>query len=312
VAAPLRKSSESPVFSGVAPSLSRSWHRSIVTCSSWGAVWMLLPASEKVLGISFGDQILASGEEKRTLRVAFFPPVGEAVHGHEDANLVGDGRGSGDVGYGSDGSENGVRMDDRGGVECACWLSPSPVFSVFCPFPMSMGSSGMDDSGTKGINSWEVEAGVFSITVSPAGCESGICTVFRVSGEGWYEEAIAASSARACASTVFTLSSPKIEARAVWKPMGRGAGAITGTSEPVFEPRCTKHIVVQPSSSRTSGNLVPGRTVRARMLMPLFGHLEAWRMSDPVGRQPLRVMPKGDPGLRTRGEAGPGAGDGDF
>ena len=312
MAAPLRKSSESPVFSGVAPSLSRSWHRSIVTCSSWGAVWMLLPTSEKVSGISLGDQILARGEEKRTLRVAFFPPVGEAVFDHEDANLVGDGSGSGDVGYGSDGSENGVQSDDGKGVECACWLSPSPVFSVFCPFPMSMGSSGMDDSGTKGINSWEVEAGVFSITVSPAGCESGICTVFRVSAEGWYEEAIAASSARACASTVFTLSSPKIEARAVWKPIGRGAGAITGTSGPVFEPRCTKHIVVQPSSSRTSGNLVPGRTVRARMLMPLFGHSEAWRMSDPVGRQPLRVMPKGDPGLRMRGEAGPGAGEGDF
>jgi len=35
-------------------------------------------------------------------------------------------------------------------------------------------------------------------------------------------------------------------------------------------------------------------------------------MEDPAGRQPLRVMPKGDPGLRTRGEAGPGAGEGDF
>jgi len=85
-----------------------------------------------------------------------------------------------------------------------------------------------------------------------------------------------------------------------------------GTSGPVFEPRCTKHIVVQPSSSRMSENLVPGRTVRARMLMPLFGHSEAWRIEHPAGRQPLRVMPNGDPGLRTRGKAGPGAGEGNF
>jgi len=34
-------------------------------------------------------------------------------------------------------------------------------------------------------------------------------------------------------------------------------------------------------------------------------------MEDPVGRQLFRVMPKGEPGLRTRkrGEAGPGAGE---
>jgi len=312
VAAPLRKSSESPVFSGVAPSLSSSWHRSIVTCSSLGFVRMLLLASEKVSGISFGDQILARGEEKRTLRVVFPLPIWVAVLAHEDANLVGDGRGSDDVGYGNDGSENGVRMDDGGFDECACWLSPSPVFSVFCPLPMSMGSSGTEDSGMKGINSCEAEVGVFTITVSPAGCESGICTVFWVSGEGWYDEAIAASSARAWASTVFTLSCPKMEARAVWNPMGRGVGGIMGVSGPVFEPRCTKHIVVQPSSSRTSGKVVPGRTVQARMLMPLFGHSEAWRMEDPAGRQPLRVMPIGDPGLRTRGEAGPGPGEGEF
>jgi len=75
VAAPLRKSSESPVFSGIAPSLSKSWHRSIVTRSSSGFVWMLPLASEKVSGISFGDQILARGEEKRTLRVVFPGPV---------------------------------------------------------------------------------------------------------------------------------------------------------------------------------------------------------------------------------------------
>ena len=96
MAAPLRKSSESPVFSGVAPSLSRSWHRSIVTCSSQGAARMLLLASEKVSGISLGDQILARGEEKRTLLVVFSPPIGEAVLDHEDANLVGGGGGGSD------------------------------------------------------------------------------------------------------------------------------------------------------------------------------------------------------------------------
>jgi len=42
------------------------------------------------------------------------------VLAHEDANLVGEGGGSVDVGCGSDGSENGVRMDDRGVAECAC------------------------------------------------------------------------------------------------------------------------------------------------------------------------------------------------
>jgi len=104
----------------------------------------------------------------------------------EDANLVGDGRGSADVGYGSEGSENGVRMD-QGGSEWACWLVPSPVFSVFCPFPMSMGSSGMGDSGTKGISSWEVEVGAsaFPITASLVDCKSGTCTVLGVPGEGW-------------------------------------------------------------------------------------------------------------------------------
>jgi len=35
-------------------------------------------------------------------------------------------------------------------------------------------------------------------------------------------------------------------------------------------------------------------------------------MEGPVGRQPLRVVPKGDPGLLTRGEAGPGAGEVEF
>jgi len=87
---------------------------------------------------------------------------------------------------------------------------------------------------------------------------------------------------------------------------------MTGISGPVFEPRCTKPIVVQPSSSWTSRNLVPGRTVRARMLMPLFRHSEARRMEAPAERQPLRVMPNGDPVLRTRGEAGSGPGEGEF
>ena len=92
MAAPLRKSSERTLFSGVAPSLFRSWHRSIVTLSSSGFVWMLPVASEKkVSGIAFGDQILARGEEKRKLRIVFPPPIWEAVFGQEDANLVGDG-----------------------------------------------------------------------------------------------------------------------------------------------------------------------------------------------------------------------------
>ena len=83
---------------------------------------MLLLSSEKVSGTSFGDHILARGEEKRTLRVVFPPPIWEAafVLDQEDANLVGDRGGSADVGYGSDGSESGVRMDDRGVAECAC------------------------------------------------------------------------------------------------------------------------------------------------------------------------------------------------
>ena len=98
MAAPLRKSSESPVFSVVAPSLSRSCHRSIVTLSSSGFVWMLPLTSEKMSGISFGDQILARGEEKRTLRIVFPPPIWEAVFGQKDANLVGDRGGSADVG----------------------------------------------------------------------------------------------------------------------------------------------------------------------------------------------------------------------
>ena len=274
---------------------------------------MLLLASEKVSGISFGDQILARWEENRTLRTVVPPPIGEAVFDQEDGNLVGNGRGYAEVGYGSEGSEKGVRMDE-GGSGWACWLSPSPVLSMFCPLPMSMASSGTKDSGMKGISSWEAEVGMpkDSIIVSPAGCESGTSMVVGFSGEGWYEEAIAVSSARAWASTFFTLSSPKMEARAVWKPIGRGVGVITGVSGPVFEPRCTKYLVVQPSSSRTSGKGLPGTTVRARRLTPLFGHSEAWRIEDPVGRQPLRVRPKGDPRLRMQGEAGPGVGEGDF
>jgi hypothetical protein len=51
---------------------------------------------------------------------------------------------------------------------------------------------------------------------------------------------------------------------------GCGVGARTGASGPVFEPRCTQHKVVQPSSSRTSGKVLPGTTVRASMLIPLF------------------------------------------
>lgn len=52
-------------------------------------------------GIFVGDHILGKGEEKGTLRVGFLG----AVLDQEDGNLVWDGRGSSDVGYGSDGSE---------------------------------------------------------------------------------------------------------------------------------------------------------------------------------------------------------------
>jgi len=103
-----------------------------------------------------------------------------------------------------------------------------------------------------------------------------------------------------------------MEAKAVWKPIVGGAGAMTGVSGPVFEPRCTKHIVVQPSSSRTSGQVLPGTTVQGRRWTPLFGHSEAWRMEDPAGRQPLRVMPNGDPVWTMRSEAGLGPGEGEF
>jgi len=156
VAAPLRKSSGRPVFPGFTPSLSRSWGRSIVTRSSSSFVWMLPLASKKVSGISLGDQILARGEKKRTLLIVFPPPIWEAVFDHKDANLEEDRGGSAEVGYGSDGSENAVRTDE-GGFKLVCCLSPSPVFSVFCLFPMSMGSSGMEDSGTMGISSGEMK-----------------------------------------------------------------------------------------------------------------------------------------------------------
>jgi len=112
VAAPVRKFSESPVFSGVAPSLSSSWHRSIVTCSFSGFVRMLPLASEMVSGISLGDHILARREENRTLRVGFLSLCWEAMFDQEDANLVGEGGGSCDVGYGREGSEKGVRLED--------------------------------------------------------------------------------------------------------------------------------------------------------------------------------------------------------
>ena len=125
-------------------------------------------------------------------------------------------------------------------------------------------------------------------------------------------EAAAASSAIAWASTVLTIASPKMWARAEVKPIGHGAGARMGVSGPVFEPRCTKHIVVQPSSSQTSGKVLPGTTVRASRLTPSLRQPTEWRMEDPVGRQPLRVMPNGDPVLRTRGEAGPGLGEGEL
>ena len=44
------------------------------------------------------------------------------------------------------GGRLGLLKELKGSV--ACRLSPTPVPSVFFPLPMSMGSSGIDDSGT--------------------------------------------------------------------------------------------------------------------------------------------------------------------
>ena len=52
--------------------------------------------------------------------------------------------------------------------------------------------------------------------------------------------------------------------------------------------------------------------MRVRRLTPLLGQMAEWRMEDLAGRLPSRVMPKGDPMLRTRGVAGPGAAEGDL
>ena len=105
-------------------------------------MWMLLVGPEKVSGILVGDQIFARGEEKR--RLLALSVVGR-VSDHEDANLVGEGMGSGDVGYSRDGSKN-CSEDKR--VVWACWLSPRPDLSVFYPFPRSKGSLSAVDSGT--------------------------------------------------------------------------------------------------------------------------------------------------------------------
>ena len=178
MAAPLRKSSGSPVFSGVAPSLSSSWARLTVSWVLAGAVRMLLPVAEKVSGTLAGDQIFARGEEKRTLLAAF--GVG-LVSDHEDANLVG---GSGEDMYGREGFEKG---EDVVSV-WACWLSPSPVPSVFCPFPRFMGSSGADDSGTYGMSACEDSAVVAPVSMgwSPVGWESGTWATGVVGfGVGW-------------------------------------------------------------------------------------------------------------------------------
>jgi len=50
---------------------------------------------------------------------------------------------------------------------------------------MSMGSSGTENSGTKGTTCWDVEVGrpAVSIAVSFVGCELGICRVAGVPGE---------------------------------------------------------------------------------------------------------------------------------
>ena len=85
--------------------------------------------------------------------------------------------GSGEVRYGRDGTEKGARLEDSG-MGCACWLSPKPDFSVFCPFPKSIRSSSADDSSTNEISAWEDwEFGSVSMGVSPIGWELGTWSV---------------------------------------------------------------------------------------------------------------------------------------
>jgi hypothetical protein len=58
------------------------------------------------------------------------------------------------------------------------------VRSVFCPFPMSIGSSGAEDSGTKGMSACE-EGGVGSVSMSSPGVwESGTSVVALAAGVG--------------------------------------------------------------------------------------------------------------------------------
>jgi len=55
------------------------------------------------------------------------------------------------------GGRLGLLKELEGSV--ACWLSPMPVPSVFLPSPISIGSSGMDESGTYGIKAEELDFG---------------------------------------------------------------------------------------------------------------------------------------------------------
>jgi len=90
--------------------------------------------------VGWGGAKAASGEEKRTDLVACFLLWVVFEEDQADGCLV----------LAEEGAEGGGRLgllkEDDGSV--ACWLSPMPVPSVFFPFPISIGSSGMDDSGT--------------------------------------------------------------------------------------------------------------------------------------------------------------------
>ena len=107
------------------------------------------------------------------------------VSDHEDANLAGEVAGSGDVGYGRDGSEN---CSEDKGVVWACWLSPRPDLSVLCPFPRSIGSLGTDDSGMYGMSACHDPGSLGSVSMgaSSVGWESGTWATGVVGlGVGW-------------------------------------------------------------------------------------------------------------------------------
>jgi len=90
--------------------------------------------------LSFFPRIPARGDEKRTDICGGFGawPVLELELGQEVVCAVWEGTEA----------PIGVLFNVSFFSPWVCWLSPSPVFSVFFPFPRSIGSSGADDSGT--------------------------------------------------------------------------------------------------------------------------------------------------------------------